>query len=235
MPTPPRSQGISPSMSGFFGSGLPGSTRQPQSRSSAKSSGIRSGIRRSPVVTSHCLARGLLSLREPVGGDLERPDLAAERLGVPAGDPDLVLEDVGGVLVAFLPDDVFDCQLLPGLAVAGVPDVAPVLRGVVRPAAQDPDPVAVDDRGEPDPRVPGRVRRSPAPSSRPSAEHQTSFRAWYFGHVVAAAEDPDLAVVDDRGVVGPRATRGRAAVSCLQSLPSADDQTSFLRLLSSPK
>src|SRR6185437_11101633 len=90
---------------------------------------------------------------EPVLRYLERPDLAVERLGMSARDPDLVAEDIGGMLVAFLPHHVRS-ELRPLPAFARVPDVAPIPRGIVRPAPQDPHPVTVDDRGEPDPGVP---------------------------------------------------------------------------------
>src|SRR5690349_3609933 len=55
---------------------------------------------------------------EPVARDLEGPDLAAERLGVPARHPDLVPKDVGGVLMPLLPDDVRP-ELAPSLPVSG--------------------------------------------------------------------------------------------------------------------
>ncbi len=170
---------------------------------------------------------------EPVRRNLERPDLAAQRLGVAACDPDLVVEDIGGMLVAFLPDHV-RTELSPLSAVARVPDVAPIPRRVIGPAPQDPHPVAVDDRGEPDPGVPRGV----------------------VGHllpVYAVRRGPD--VIQRAGTSGrscrrrsPRVCRharprrdtargdqGALAVSRLHSLPSAEDQTSFFRLASSPK
>src|SRR5581483_7955062 len=61
---------------------------------------------------------------EPILRDCQRPDLAAEGLSVPPGHPNLVLENVGGMLVAGFPD-YLGTQRRPLLAVAGVPDVAP--------------------------------------------------------------------------------------------------------------
>ena len=59
-----------------------------------------------------------------------------------------------GMFVAPGPDHV-GLQLRPGPAVFRVPDVAEVAVGL-RPAAEDPHPVAVDDRREPEPRLPRR-------------------------------------------------------------------------------
>ena len=98
-------------------------------------------------------AERLSSIAEPILRNLERPDLAAERLGVAARNPDLVPEDVGRMFVAFLPDHVRP-ELCPLPAVARVPHVAPIPGGIIGPASNDPHPIAVDDRGEPDPRVP---------------------------------------------------------------------------------
>src|SRR5580658_8108515 len=90
-----------------------------------------------------------LFILEPVLRNMQRPNLAVERFGVAARHPNLVLEDIGGVFVTFFPDDL--CfELGPILAVARMPDVAPVLRRVVRPAANHPDAVSINDRGKPD-------------------------------------------------------------------------------------
>ena len=60
--------------------------------------------------------RGGSPVLEPVLRDLQRPHLAAERLGVPARHPESVPEHVGGVLVPRLPDHLRP-QLRPLLAV----------------------------------------------------------------------------------------------------------------------
>ena len=54
----------------------------------------------------------LLGILQPPVGDLETPDLAVKRLGVAAGYPDLVLEDIGGMLVTVFPDHA-GLQLCP--------------------------------------------------------------------------------------------------------------------------
>src|SRR5262249_42633249 len=102
------------------------------------------------------------SIREPSLRNLERPDLAAQRLRMATRNPDLVVEDVSRMLVAFLPDHVRP-ELRPLPPVARVPDVAPVPRRVVRPSTQDPHPLAVDDRREPEPGSPRGVLRHAFP------------------------------------------------------------------------
>src|SRR5688572_1724974 len=88
-----------------------------------------------------------------------------------------------------------------------MPDVSPVLRGIVRPAPQHPDPVPVDDRREPDPRVPRRRVRYVGPMDAVVRAPDVVTRV-VFGDVVPTAEDPDLPVVDDRRVVSPGAPSG---------------------------
>lgn len=52
----------------------------------------------------------------------KRPDLAAERLGVAGGHPELILKYKHTVFVAFLPDSAA-AELLPFPAISRVPDV----------------------------------------------------------------------------------------------------------------
>src|SRR6185437_6397961 len=89
----------------------------------------------------------------PLPRNFQRPNLAAQRLGMPAGDPDLVLEHEGRVFVPLLPGHG-GFPASPAPAVFRMPDVAPVLRGIVRPAAQNPNPVAIHDRRKPQSRRP---------------------------------------------------------------------------------
>src|SRR5207249_6379538 len=79
-----------------------------------------------------------------------------------AGDPYLVLPDIGRMLVALFPDRS-GAKLLPVFAVPRIPHVAPVLRGVVRPSAEYPDAVAINHRREPKPLVPGSLFRHTFP------------------------------------------------------------------------
>ena len=66
--------------------------------------------RRSPARYSWSLCMALfdslvaLLALEPLSGDMQRPDLAVQRAGVAASDPDLVLEHEGRVLVTRFPD-----------------------------------------------------------------------------------------------------------------------------------
>src|SRR5690606_33143362 len=128
-----------------------------------------------------------------------------ERLCVSAGDPDLVLEDVGAVLVAFLPDDV-RLQLLPVLAVLGVPNVVPVAGGVVGPAANHPDVTTICHSGVPQPRVPrglvGRLLPVDAVGREPDV-----VLGPVVGDVVAAAQNPELVVVHNDAVIRTRRPR----------------------------
>jgi len=64
-----------------------------------------------------------LLFSKPIWRDLERPDFAAERSGVAAGDPEFVLEDVGGMLVAGFPGFA-RFQFGPVFAVFRGPNVA---------------------------------------------------------------------------------------------------------------
>src|SRR5262245_18171161 len=98
-------------------------------------------------------------------------------------------------------------ELLPVLAVPRVPDIAPVFRWIVRPAAQDPHAIAIDDGGEPDARRPGGffnyLRPVHAVVGTPHVVERLILR-----HVIAAAENPDLAGVDHRLMIGARRPTG---------------------------
>src|SRR4051794_33815399 len=83
-----------------------------------------------------------------------------------------------------------------------MPDVAPVLRGVVRPAAQDPDPVAVSHRGEPDPRSPRGMLGQALPLD-PVGRGPDVVPGAVSRDVVTTAHQPDLAVVDDGRMISP--------------------------------
>src|ERR1051326_3611724 len=161
---------------------------------------------RAAVRSMGCLPAERSLAVEPVLRDLERPDLAAQRHRVTARNPDPVLEHIRGVLVARLPDHL-GFQPLPILPIPRIPYVSPILRGMVRPAAENPDPIPVDDRREPDPRVPRRRIRHLFPVDTIGRAPDVVERA-VFGLVIPSAENPDLLVVDDRRMVGPRRPPG---------------------------
>src|SRR5437870_1156855 len=93
-----------------------------------------------------------------------------------------------------------------------MPNVVPVLGGVVGPAAEDPHAVAIDDGGEPDPRGPwgaaGDLFPLHAIAGRPDVVTSLVLR-----HIVSAAEDPDLVVVNDGGVIGARRPAGAGGLA----------------------
>ena len=65
-------------------------------------------------------------LLEPPVRHIELPDLTVARPGIAAGDPNLAVEHIGRVFVTLRPDRI-RLYLLPMGAVAGVPDVVPIL------------------------------------------------------------------------------------------------------------
>src|SRR5262245_18168317 len=90
-----------------------------------------------------------------------------------------------------------------------MPGVTPVLGTVVRPASQDPDPVAVNHRGKPDPRGPRGMLGHSLPVNSvgrsPDVVLSTVSR-----NVITTAHQPDLAVVHDGRMISP----GRPRCAC---------------------
>src|SRR6185295_5359751 len=122
-------------------------------------------------------------------------------LGMAGSDPNLVLKDVSGVLVSLLPA-CLRFELRPILAVLRVPDVRPVLAGIVRPTAEDPDAVAIDHRRKPDPRRPGSLGRYLGPVNAILGGPDIVF-PFVLRHIIAAAEHPDFTVVHHGIVIRP--------------------------------
>src|SRR5262245_48950622 len=155
--------------------GPPSGPRSPRRRPRSTPSGTRGATFRvpwaSPSSNGGCCrprgrpARAIPSpVHEEAGRELQAPHLAVQpvvRFRCATGDPDPVLEDVGGMLVPPRPGDV-RLQLGPSPAVLRETDVAEVAL-LLRPPSEDPEPVAIDERREPEPGLPGGGRGHPRP------------------------------------------------------------------------
>ena len=136
----------------------------------------------------------------------ERPDFAAQRRGMSTGNPYLVLKDVGRMLVARLPDHLRH-ELRPVLAVGRMPDITPVFRWVIRPAAKHPHAAAIHNRRKPQPGRPAGALRHLLPrfavGRRPHIVEGVILR-----NVIAAAKNVERVIEHNGLMVCPRRPAG---------------------------
>ena len=122
------------------------------------------------------------------------------------GNPYLVLKDVGRMLVARLPDHLRH-ELRPVLAVGRMPDITPVFRWVIRPAAKHPHAAAIHNRRKPQPGRPAGALRHLLPrfavGRRPHIVEGVILR-----NVIAAAKNVERVIEHNGLMVCPRRPAG---------------------------
>jgi len=177
---------------------------------------------------------GLPQLRPPssLSWQLQRPYIVDKRGGHTTGNPYLVLEHEGGMLVSLFPFHAIGFQFRPVLPVGRVPDVIPVLTRVSRPSTHDPHAIPVSHRGEPYPLVPASPGGFLSPVYPVGAAPHVVIPP-VLGVIVPPTHDIHAIVQYHCLVVCPGG-QPASAVASFQFFPSSEYHTSFSKDSLSP-